>query len=472
MISLKIAFRNVFRNRRRSLMTLLAVAVGALATLVFGAFIGFTVLSLQTDTIRQNGHLAVFRTGYFNFGAGNPAAYGIDEYEEVQSLIKGDPVLKPLVAVATLTQTVFGIAGNYAANTTKTFIGVGVIPSDRGQMRKWNEFKLENFDAPPFPFTDSDVEGGVIGLGLGRILHLCNELDIPDCPATRPPPPPADESADTASVPDEDFSTLADRDRNAQKVAAAAGDRRPRIDLLSATTGGSPNVVSLYVARAQFQGIKDLDDNRAIMSLPLAQRLLYGRGKHKVTSIVLQLNRTADLEMARERLLSLIGDHKWDLEVRDYVELSALYAQALNFFTFLFSFLSAIIGMIVLFTIVNTMSMSVMERTNEIGTVRALGVQRWTLRWQFLMEGAVLGVMGATVGLLLAIVIVFIVNHAGLTWTPPAVSAKSPLRLYLYGNIALIVGTWIGLVALATLAAFAPANRAAKLPVVEALRHV
>jgi putative ABC transport system permease protein len=469
-ITLKIAFRNVFRNRRRSLMTLLAVAVGSFATLLFGAFIGFTVLSLKTDTIRQNGHLAVFRDGYFNSGTGNPAAYGINDFQKVEAAIRSDPVLKQLVDVTTASQSVFGIAGNYAANTSKTFIGVGVVPSDRARMRRWNEYELENFDAPPFPFGDDDVEGGVVGLGLGRILHLCKELSIADCPPT-PASPAGDEDTGTTGVPDEDFRGLADQGR-AVGQERGAGRGRPRIDLLSATAAGAPNVVSLYIERAQFQGIKDVDDNRVIMSLPLAQRLVYGRGKQKVTSIVLQLHHTVDLEEARQRLISLVNANKWDLEVRDFTELAPLYVQALNFFTFLFTFLAAIIGMIVAFTIVNTMSMSVMERTNEIGTVRALGVQRWALRWQFLMEGGVLGVMGATIGLILAAVVVVIVNHAGLTWTPPAVSAKSPLRLYLFGNAALMAGTWVVLVLLATLAAFAPANRAARMPVVEALRHV
>jgi putative ABC transport system permease protein len=65
-----------------------------------------------------------------------------------------------------------------------------------------------------------------------------------------------------------------------------------------------------------------------------------------------------------------------------------------------------------------------------------------------------------------------LVNRAGLTWTPPGNVAPVPLRLDLFGRAALIVGTWLGLVVIATLAALFPANRAARLPVVDALRHV
>ena len=75
----KIAFRNILRNRRRSVMTGSAIAVGALALLLFGGFISYIFTGLETGLVQRIGHLTVFRSGYFEFGAGNPAAYGIDE---------------------------------------------------------------------------------------------------------------------------------------------------------------------------------------------------------------------------------------------------------------------------------------------------------------------------------------------------------------------------------------------------------
>jgi putative ABC transport system permease protein len=47
-----------------------------------------------------------------------------------------------------------------------------------------------------------------------------------------------------------------------------------------------------------------------------------------------------------------------------------------------------------------------------------------------------------------------------------------PLRLEMAGTMRLIAGTWLGLVLVATVAALVPANRAARLQVVDALRHV
>ncbi len=170
--------------------------------------------------------------------------------------------------------------------------------------------------------------------------------------------------------------------------------------------------------------------------------------------------------------MSLFQAHHLDLEVRDFGELTPFYGQVVQLFSGIFLFIALVMGVIVLFAVVNTMTMNVMERTNEIGTTRAMGVRRRGIRWQFVVEGSMLGAIGAIVGVILAALITFGVNHAGLTWTPPGNASAIPLRLDLFGRPLLVIGTWLGLVLVATLAALIPANRAAKLPVVDALRHV
>jgi putative ABC transport system permease protein len=80
--------------------------------------------------------------------------------------------------------------------------------------------------------------------------------------------------------------------------------------------------------------------------------------------------------------------------------------------------------------------------------------------------------LGATVGSVVALLIAAMVNHSGLTWVPPGNANAIPLLLAVARNPALIVGAWIGLVLVATLAALIPANNAGRLAVVDALRHV
>jgi putative ABC transport system permease protein len=432
-----------------------------MSMLVFGCFISFIFASLETNLVQRIGHLTVFRQGYFVFGAGNPAAYGIDSYRNAMALIAKDPVLQPMVRVMTPTQALVGIAGNYSggSDAAKTFLGVGVVASDRERMRQWNEYGAGRPYVPDTRLADDAPERGLIGGGLARILGLCQPLKLAGCPA-RPVLPSA---VDAAVPPAPGLSELAHAELGESAAAAYA---TPHLDLLGATASGAPNVVSMEVAGVDPQGVKELDDNYVAMPLPLAQQLVYGRGEHKVTGIVLQLLRSEDLKAARARLTSLLDEHHLDLEVRDFGELTPFYGQAI------FLFVTLVMGVIVLFAVVNTMTMNVMERTNEIGTVRAMGVRRNGIRAQFVVEGCLLGAIGATIGAVLAVGVALAINHAGLLWTPPGNANAVPFRLALPPGPVLLIGTWLGLVLVATLAALLPANRAARMPVVDALRHI
>jgi putative ABC transport system permease protein len=141
-------------------------------------------------------------------------------------------------------------------------------------------------------------------------------------------------------------------------------------------------------------------------------------------------------------------------------------------FKAIFSFISVVMGVIVIFTVVNTMSMSVMERTQEIGTLRAMGVKRKGIALQFMLEGIILGVIGATVGIMIGSVAAEIVNHSGMTWHPPGQAYPTRLVLRTNGIGNLLTGIWTGLGAMAAIAAWIPARRAARMKIVDALGHV
>ncbi len=462
----KTAARNIFRNSRRSLMTGSAVAAGALAMLLFGGFVLYIFSGLETSNVQRVGHLTVFRSGYFLFGSGNPAAYGIDDYKRVMQVISSDEVIRPRLNVLTPTQSLVGIAGNFSGGNeaSKTFLGVGLIPSARDLMRQWDERGTGSTFKPDPRLSDDDETRGLIGLGMARILGLCGPLDLRACPAA-----PTRVSDTAPAKPREDLVGLALADAN---PVAAGKPAAPHLELLGATAGGAPNVVSLSVAGAEPQGARELDDNYIAMHLGLAQQLVYGRGEHKVTGIVLQLHRSEDLPVVRARLQKLIGDNHLDLEVRDFLDLSPFYVQVVAMFSAIFMFMAMVMGVIVLFAVINTMTMNVMERTNEIGTIRAMGVRRRGVRMQFILEGALIGAIGATIGALLAFGAAALVNSAGLSWIPPGNSSPTPFKVDVLNHPLLVASTWLVLTVVAMAAAVIPANRAARLSVVDALRHV
>ena len=444
----KIAFRNILRNARRSLMTACAVAVGAVALLLFGEYMQFIVLGVETGVVARAGHLSVFHGGYSDFGAGNPAAYSVSGYRNVIKLIETDPALKPLLRVVTPSVTMYGIAGNPAVDSSKTFFGVGVVASDRERMIHWDDYRIYMVSpatacAFHYGMSDGDTTHSIVGVGVARMLSL----DVP---------------------------TLAARCATEQELAGFArpGRKMPSINLLAGTAEGAPNIVSLLVREARTQGFKEIDDMYVGMDLAVAQQLLYGGGEHKAVSIVVQLHHTADIARARTLLNQLFARNKLDLEVRDFTELQPQYNQIVGLFQAIFAFIAVILGVIVLFTVVNTMSMSVMERINEIGTARAMGVRRKGIRRQFLIEGFLLGGIGATVGIALGIAVAYWFNRAGFRWQPPGQAISVPLLMLTIGVWRLQLAIWFGLVVTATLAALVPANRAARMKVVDALRHV
>lgn len=463
----KIAFRNILRNKRRSSMAVLALCVGAVAMLLFGAFMSSLILGLETSTISNNGHLTIYHKGYLDFGAGNPGPYSISNYQDVIDGIRKDAVLGPMISIITPRVSVYGIAGNFDLDRSKTFFGMGFVPSERGKMQAWDEYGIRRDAGTPLSMSDSDSTRGVVGVGLARILGFCVPLHMSGCVE----PPAVDAGAQSlAGVADQDFSSLIDVGDAAGKAGAPA--KSPHIDLLAATSGGAPNVVTLNIGGTSEQPVRDIDDSYVGMPLSLAQQLLYGRGEHRVTSIIVQLRHTANMAAARARLRSVFADDKLDLEVRDFVELTPMYVQVIALFGSIFTFITVIMFIIVLFTVANTMSMTVVERTNEIGTVRAMGVQRSGIRRQFLVEGCMLGLFGASAGVLLAVVVATAINLAGLHWLPPGQTFPVPLRLLIDAFPILLIGTWIGLVLIAAIAALLPANKAARMTVVNALRHV
>ena len=117
----------------------------------------------------------------------------------------------------------------------------------------------------------------------------------------------------------------------------------------------------------------------------------------------------------------------------------------------------------------NTVTIVVFERTREFGTLRALGMRPGRLLRLVATEGAALGLAGAAVAVALSIAVPLAVNAAHVTYTPPGVSAEVSLKVDLLPWQFLINGVVVA--ALCALVSVLPARRAARIEVVEALRH-
>jgi len=467
MMTLSLATRNLLRNRRRSLATLLALAIGATAVLLFGGYSADIRYTLLTDYVSRGGHLQIQHKDFHLFGNGNPTAYGIADYQKLIDAIKNDPAIKDEIRVVTPKLQFGGLAGNYQAGVSRTVIGLGYVTDDVVMLRNWNEFGILAVWGP-YPLAKTPDDAALVGIGVARVLLLCEQLGVPNCPR----PQVLDQPAANGPALPADIAALATGTQSAQ-AAPQAGPAGAQIELLATQPRGSPNVASLKVVAAEDQGFKELDEITVKLHLAQAQRLVYGRGEPRATSIIVQLHHTSAIPDVAPRLRKLTDEVMpgHSLAVLDFEEINPYYGETIALFNTIFGFIFVLIGGIVLFTVSNTMMAAVMERTTEIGTVRAVGLRQRGIRQLFVTEGFLLGCVGAMVGVVSALLLAALVNSLGLTWLPPGTSTPLPLTIRVFSEVGMIIGTAIGLVAIATLSAWLPAWRAANLSIVDALRH-
>jgi len=274
-----LALRNLLRNRRRSLATLLAMIIGLSAVLVFGGYASNVVHGLETAVVKRSGHLEIQRQGYFRDGSDNPTSYGIAHYQRIIDRVKNDPVLRPMLVVVTPTLEFGGIAGNFAAGVSRSVAATGVDVNERNRMFLWNDYDEINY-ANPLALAGTPDDSVIIGSGVARKLQLCGPLKVLDC--VQPPGPAPERAASASSIgsaasaePD-DLLRLSDQERTSEPPK-----RETQIELLAANTRGAPNVINVNVVAADNVGVKEWDDVYLVMHLKEAQRLITARGRHR-----------------------------------------------------------------------------------------------------------------------------------------------------------------------------------------------
>jgi putative ABC transport system permease protein len=152
-----------------------------------------------------------------------------------------------------------------------------------------------------------------------------------------------------------------------------------------------------------------------------------------------------------------------------YVMTSQELQQTISQFVDILQVLVGVFGVITViasvFGIVNTMYISVLERTREIGLMKALGMRGRTVAWLFRLEAAWIGLIGGGIGALLA----FVVGTALNPWITETLSLGKGNYILIYdlGQIAMLISI---LTLVAILAGWFPARKAAKLDPIEALR--
>ena len=153
-----------------------------------------------------------------------------------------------------------------------------------------------------------------------------------------------------------------------------------------------------------------------------------------------------------------------------WYELADFYNKTVTLFSRQVGVLKLIIAAIIVLSISNTLTVSVLERTSEIGTMMALGAKRRTILRRFVAEGLVLGVVGGALGVAVGVALAMAVSAVGIPMPAPPGMDRGFI-----GEVRLSFGLAFDAVVLAAVttlvASFYPAWKASRMVIVDALRH-
>jgi putative ABC transport system permease protein len=248
----------------------------------------------------------------------------------------------------------------------------------------------------------------------------------------------------------------------ASNLGVKTGDT---IVLLSNAATGGINAVEGKVRGLISTSMKDFDDNILRVTIGMAQQLLRTNGAH---TWVITLKQTELTEAVHTQ----IKQAGWfnQLEITPWSQLADYYNKTVELFSRQVGVVKLIIGLIIVLGISNTMTMSVMERTREIGTAMALGLRRRRILSLFLIEGLLLGLIAGLVGLGLGYLLAAVISEVGIPMPPaPGMSRGFIARIIITPEIAL--DALLLAVSTTLLASVYPAWRASRMIIVDALRH-
>jgi putative ABC transport system permease protein len=236
------------------------------------------------------------------------------------------------------------------------------------------------------------------------------------------------------------------------------------LTLMASTTEGALNALDVTVSGVFSTGVPDLDKRLVYTDLATAQKLLVSR---RISSLGVFLGRMDATDAGQARLQAMLPQ----LTVQTWLDQAVYYRSVRDLYNRIFGALGTIIGVIVVFVVTNAMAMAIIERTREIGTLRAMGTAQGQLVRGLALEGLLLGGVGALLGTLLAVgvalaLLVFPVQMP----PPPGRSTGYPLLVAV--DPALYGLTLAAMLALAMAASAWVARRTVRRPIVAALAHV
>lgn len=404
---LKISYRNLLRNSRRTLLTASLITLGVVFVLVYTALSGsFKAYMIGQITDASIGHLQIHKKGYVASLDNLPLDKNLNEkaLDFIQSHLSKSPYIESYSF-----RIKFG--GMFSNFTSSTNIRLNAIDPQK-------EF-------PTLPSLKERLES-FEGLEVGGIL-------VPEVIA---------------------------KGMNIKKgdtVVLVANNKKGSVNGINLKVNGFVQMISGPGGR---DGYIHLEDAKKVLRIDGVE----------VSEIVIRLKDNAMLEKAKKELNPIIEKinpkGQPAFEIHTWKELSPFY-NIVKMMDLMNISIKIILISIVLISILNVMIMSVYERVKEIGTIAAMGTPPRTIIKLFVTEGLLLGIFGAILGSVVSLSILQILDFMQISYS---FGRQSNLILSPILELKDIIIVSIIVVFISLIASISPARKASKLDPVEALR--
>ena len=296
-----------------------------------------------------------------------------------------------------------------------------------------------------------DDQGSTLIIGRGVVP--CSDVQAYECIVSSGDP--LEESSDREAVLGVSL---------ARKLGVEPGDR---VNIATGTVSGNFNAATVVVSGEISYALEELEEQLGLFPITFVQRLLKTDG---VERILISLD---DLDSADAFVLDLqqrLQANGLPLVARTWKELNPSYESISSFYG-AFSGLAMVgIAILVFFSVLEVLTISFLERSREVGTLRAIGAERGRVFGSFLLEAAFLGLLGAALGSVISVALILGFNAIGFTWTPPgaAIPQSIQLRLTLQAMTMPILTVLFSTL----LSALFPSWRNSRIEIVKALQSV
>ncbi|MFH1347716.1 MAG: FtsX-like permease family protein [Candidatus Margulisiibacteriota bacterium] len=409
----KIALRNIFRNKRRSVLTGLSIAVAVMIAVYLWSLLTGIMDNLFDNTIRMtNGHVRILNSDYVKREKMMPLEANIPNYKPVERIAEANTNVTLAVG-----RIKFGVLMDYKGNN-KPVLGTGIVPETESQISRLDQKMVQ-----------------------GRMIRMGQE--------------------------EMNIGTNLARD-----LGLKLGDT---LTVVTQTAYGSIAAMNLKIVGIFSYGVVSIDQKTFFLPLDKAQQLLdLDNSVTEIFVFIKDMNKAP--EVAKEIKASLNKIYPGQYTTKAWQDQGILFLY-MGLAKNIYAFIYFLVLFLASFTILNTMFMSVLERTKEIGMMKALGLKNRQVMGVILLEALLIGTIASFIGAIWGSGIAYYLTVVGIDFTATFEAMKDfnfPLSsvyraIFSWGIV--FFGFCMGIL-FSVVAAIPPALRAAQLEPTEALREI